>query len=92
VQAAAAEALGNFAHLEQKDRKEIFSQLLNVVTAAKNRMDAAVDDLEAKDRYNVIKAPMVTTLQVLSGHDERDPDQWRSWWNDNKKRDWDEED
>lgn len=91
-QAAAAEALGNFDGMESKVRKEIFDKVLNELNAAKNRMDSDLEDLEARDRYNVIKASMVTTLQALSGHDETNPDEWRAWWNDNKKKDWDKED
>ena len=45
----------------------------------------------ARERYNVIKAPMVTTMQALTGHDERDTSKWTRWWNKNKKRDWDDE-
>lgn len=90
-QAAAAEALGNFDGEESKVRKDIFEKVLNQLNAAKNRMDSNLEDLEARDRYNVIKASMVTTLQALSRHNETNPDEWRSWWNDNKKKDWDKE-
>ena len=90
-QAAAAEALGNYDEADLKDRKEIFDKILNVLNAAKNRMDSNIEDVEARERYNVIKAPMVTTLQALSGHTETNPDRWRAWWNDNKKKDWDED-
>lgn len=90
-QAAAAEALGNFDGMESKVRKDIFEKVLNELNAAKNRMDANLEDLEARDRYNVIKASMVTTLQALSGESLTNPDEWRSWWNDNKKKDWDKE-
>lgn len=88
-QAAAAEALGEYDGMTSDVRKEIFEEVLKAVNTAKDRMDSNIEDLEARDRYNAIKAPMVTTLQKLSGHDTNNPDEWRSWWNDNKKKDWD---
>jgi len=88
-QAAAAEALGNFADAPSDTRKGVFEEVLKALNTAKDRMDSDIEDLEARDRYNVLKAPMITTLQALSKHDESNPDQWRGWWNDNKKKDWD---
>jgi HEAT repeat protein len=91
IQAAAAEALGNFGEIELKVRKDIFKEVLQVLTSVRNRLDADLNDLIARERYDVIAAPMITTLQVLSGHDERDPTAWQRWWNKNKKKDWDKE-
>jgi hypothetical protein len=28
-------------------------------------------------------------LGKLSGHNERDPQEWQRWWNKNKSKDWD---
>lgn len=91
VQAAAAEALGNYGEIEQKKRKEIFKEVLDEVTRLKNIIDVdQVDPIERR-RYDVVAGPMLTTLQVLSGQDDiRDPSEFRTWWNKNKKKDWDE--
>ncbi|MEM9801996.1 MAG: HEAT repeat domain-containing protein [Planctomycetota bacterium] len=90
VQAAAGEALGNFAHLDQKVRKDIFKEVLDELTAVKNRVDVdQVDQIEIH-RYNTISGPMLTTLESLSGYDSRNPLEYRTWWNDNKKKNWDE--
>lgn len=91
LQAAAADALGNYTHLESDDRKEVFEEVLKILTGVYNRMEGDPQDIIARERYDVIAAPMTTTLQALSGHDERHPPGWRSWWNDNKRKDWDEE-
>ncbi len=91
IQAASGEALGNYVHLDQKDRKDIFKEVLQTVTGVYNRMELDKQDIIARERYDVIAAPMITTLQVLSGHDERQPPEWRRWWNKNKKADWDKE-
>lgn len=91
IQAAAAEALGGLQGLEQKKRKDVFNSILKVVTALKGRVDGDVNDTIARERYDVIKAPMITALQLLSGHDERNPDDWQRWWNKNKKKDWDKD-
>ena len=90
IQAAAAEALGQFGHLEQKERKEVFKKTLDVITQVKNALDVGQTDPIVRDRYDTIAGPMLTTLQILSGHDARDPLVFRKWWNDNKKKDWDE--
>ncbi|MDE0915002.1 MAG: hypothetical protein OSB57_07460, partial [Planctomycetota bacterium] len=92
VQGAAAEALGNFVHLKSKDRKEIFEEILKTLTSVRNSVDSDPLDTISRQRYDAIAAPMITTLQDLSGHDERKPSEWRRWWNKNKKKDWDKED
>jgi hypothetical protein len=91
IQGAAGTALGNYAHLDQKVRKDIFEEVLKALTGVYNRMQGDTQDIIARERYDVIAAPMTTTLQVLSKHDERKPPDWRHWWNKNKKADWDKE-
>jgi hypothetical protein len=56
--------------------------------SAKNAVDGDVNDTIARERYDAISASMITTLQRISGHDERDPAAWQRWWNKNKKEDW----
>jgi hypothetical protein len=92
VQAATAEALANYDGSDYKVRKDIFKEVLQALMGVHNRVKADVNDRIAQERYDVIAAPMITTLQVLSGHDERQPDSWQRWWNKNKKRNWDKED
>ena len=92
IQGAAAEALGNFVHLKSKDRKEVFEEILKTLTSVRNSVDSDPLDTISRQRYDAIAAPMITTLQDLSGHDERKPSEWRRWWNKNKKKDWDKED
>lgn len=89
IQAATANALSNFIHLKEKERKEIFKEVLDEITRVRNIIDVEnVDQIERK-RYDVIAAPMIRTLQELSGNtDIRDPLKFRSWWNDNKHEDW----
>lgn len=93
MQGAAAEALANYKDEDGDVRKDLFEEILKVLTAAKNLVDADVtlSNPIARERYDVIAAPMITTLQTLSRHDERDPSEWQHWWNKNKKADWDEE-
>src|SRR5262249_20399005 len=80
--AAAAEGLGNYNEIDQKTRKVTFEEVLKVLTSAKNAVDADANDTIARDRYDVISAPMVTTLQRLSGGEQvTDPAEWQRWWN-----------
>jgi len=89
IQGAAAEAIGEFDGAELDLRKELFEELLKLIMSVKSKVDADPLDTIARDRYNVIAGPIITSLQRLSGHDERDPDEWQRWWNKNKKEDWD---
>jgi len=88
---AAAEALADYNEKELDVRKSIFENLLKVLMSSKGAVDVNVNDTIARERYDVIAAPIITTLQALSGNDERDPEEWQRWWNKNKKKDWDEE-
>ena len=90
VQAAAAQALGAYGFLDQKERKAVFKKVLDVLTQVKNALDVGQTDPIVQDRYDTIAGPMLTTLQKLSGHDARDALVFRQWWNKNKKKDWDE--
>ena len=86
---AAAEALGNYSEADLETRKTVFESLLKILMSAKGAKDTNVNDTTAKDKYDVIAAPIITSLGKLSKHDERDPDKWLNWWNKNKKADWD---
>jgi len=88
MQAAGAEALGNYYDAPLEERKEIFEELLKAMMGQKSKADD-VTDLEAQERWNTISGPIIETLQKLTRHGETDPVQWQAWWNDNKKEDWD---
>lgn len=89
IQAAAAEALGEYAEIEQKLRKTTFESLLKILMGAKGAVDSNVNDLIARERYDTIAAPLTTALSKLAKHEEHDPNEWQRWWNKNKKEDWD---
>lgn len=89
---ATAEALAQFSEKDQKLRKDIFNELLKLMMTTKSTKDADANDIVSREKWDVIAAPIITTLQALSGHDERKPEEWQRWWNKNKKADWDEED
>lgn len=88
---AAADALGEFADSDLETRKKSFEGMLKVLMAAKGAKDSNVNDGIARDRYDTIASPIITSLTRLSKHDERDPDEWQRWWNKNKGKNWDEE-
>lgn len=87
--AAAAEALGEYSGIEQKLRKTTFEELLKVLMSAKGARDSDPNDTIARDKYDIIAAPIVTSLQRLSGETVTDPSEWQRWWNKSKKEDWD---
>jgi len=87
--AAGAEALSFFADAPLKDRKEMFNEQLKILMGQLTEKDADPTNVIALERWNTISGPIVNCLQKLSGHDERDPATWQTWWNKNKKKDWD---
>ncbi|QDV06663.1 hypothetical protein Poly30_21780 [Planctomycetes bacterium Poly30] len=89
VQAGAAEALQQYVGKESDVRKEIFKEVLDEVSRVKNALDIDPTDPIVRQRYDAIAGPMLRTLTDLSGHESNDPTEFFSWWNDNKKRDWD---
>jgi hypothetical protein len=85
---AGAEAIGEFAAADLDIRKQLFEALLKQLMSAKGAMDGDPNNSTARERYDVIAAPIITSLSKLSKHDERDPQEWLRWWNKNKKGDW----
>jgi hypothetical protein len=94
IEAAAAQGLGMYVGLESKGRKEIFEELLKTIMPLEQVIeqgeggDANYDEI--RKRYDTLAASIRNSLAALSGHEERGFNAWRQWWNDNKKRDWDE--
>jgi hypothetical protein len=89
IVAATAEALGEFAESDQKVRKENVERLLNTLMPLKALVDVSNPTDIDRERYDTCSAPIITSLQRLSKHEETDPNKWLAWWNDNKKKDWD---
>ena len=89
IQAAAAEALGEWDGAEQDVRKDNFEELLKVLMSVKGSVDSDPNDTIARDRYDTISAPIITSLSRLSGQKIHDPNEWQHFWNKNKKEDWD---
>jgi len=89
LQAAAAEALGEFAGHDQKLRKEIFKELLKLLGSARAALDEKEGDT-TRDRYQRVSGSIQQSLIRLSGANESGYEAWQRWWNKNKRRDWDE--
>jgi len=87
---SAADALAEFADSDLDVRKKGFEGMLKVLMSAKGAKDSNVNDSTARDRYDTIASPIITSLTRLSKHDERAPDEWQRWWNKNKGKNWDE--
>lgn len=89
VQGAAIEGLGNFRDVEQDVRKEIFSELMKNIMPIKAALENDANEILARERYDVIAPPTITTLQRLTDKTIRDFNEWQTWWNDHKRDDWD---
>lgn len=88
IQAAAAEALGEFGEASQEVRKATFEALLKLLMSNKGQVDSNVNDLIARERYDTIAAPIATALGRLSGQKDQSPEEYQRWWNKNKKEEW----
>jgi hypothetical protein len=87
IVASAAEALSQFEKIELKQRKKLFEEILKTLMSAKGKVDADPTDNIAREEWNVVSAPLMTALTVLSGHkDAKKPEEWQRFWNKNKKK------
>jgi hypothetical protein len=89
---ASAEALGEFESADLDTRKDVFEALLKTLMSSKGAKDQDANNTTARDKYDVIAAPIITSLGKLAKHEEREPEKWQTWWNKNKKADWDKTD
>lgn len=86
---ASAEALGEYAGADLETRKDVFEAMLKALMDAKNAKDADSNNNIAKDKFDIISAPLITSLAKVSKHEERDPQAIQAWWNKHKRDDWD---
>ena len=89
VQAGAAEALGEFTHLDYKNRKAIFEDLLKLLMSAQADHQSDPDGTSSADRWRRVPGPCQRSMKKLSGANEGSPNKWQRWWNKNKTRNWD---
>jgi hypothetical protein len=97
--ATAGEALGEFELAPLETRKKLFEEVLKTLSSAKNSRDAALQtaaqtngmvDASFERRYELLEPALLTTLARLSHQEARGPELWQSWWNKNKRGNWDE--
>ena len=91
VQAAAAEALGQFTNLDHKKRKAIFEDLLKLLMSAQAEHQSDPTGMTSADRWRRVQGPCQRSMGKLSGANAGSPNNWQRWWNKNKKRNWDKE-
>ncbi len=91
TQSAAVTALGSFSSHPGKVRKEIFEDLLKTTLGIMSAQSAKADDTEIQERVTRVMQPGMKSMEQLTGHSETMPDAWQTWWNENKRADWDEE-
>ena len=86
---ASAEALGEFAGADLETRKDVFEAMLKALMDAKNAKDGDSNNNIAKDKFDIVAAPLITSCAKVSKHEERDPQAIQAWWNKHKRDDWD---
>ena len=95
VKAAAIEAAGQFRYARLSVRKELFEAVLGVYVPTWNLKESINPDHKkerqrAAKRWELIAKPSEASLQLLSNKTQEDPPAWRKWWNENKKKKWEE--
>jgi ABC-type transporter Mla subunit MlaD len=93
ILAATGKALGNYGGASEQVRKQIVEEMVKRFNSIYNGSKASVDpnDMQQQtfvERYNAIQDPWNNTLAELTGQSFREPPQWQAWWNDNKKKKW----
>jgi HEAT repeat protein len=89
VQAGAAEALGEFTHLDHKGRKAIFEDLLKLLMSAQAANQSDPNSSTSADRWRRVSGPCQRSMAKLSGANAGSANNWQRWWNKNKTRNWD---
>jgi len=88
VQAATVQALGEFEGAQLEARKETFEAVFKHAIGLYGATQADPQDVIARERYDAVVGPAITTLRRLSGHEESDLQAWQRWWNKNKNAEW----
>jgi len=82
--AAAAEALTHYREAPGKIRQEVVKKLVQFLesyyTAQTNPEDSV-----ARQRYRIVRRPMIGALSAITGQASQDPLEWRKWYENNKK-------
>jgi len=89
VIAAAAEGLGNYTDVKQTTRKRVAEALIKTLDSAFNAAEADPRNTTLQKKYEVIGGPLFTSLQKVTGASVGSAPEWRKWFNDNKKKNWD---
>ena len=84
-------ALGEFAHLDHKNRKAIFEDLLKLLMSAQADYQSDPDGTSSAERWRRVPGPCQRSMKKLSGANEGSPNKWQRWWNKNKNRNWDKQ-
>ncbi|MHC4134339.1 MAG: hypothetical protein ACYTDU_06200 [Planctomycetota bacterium] len=94
VTAYAIKACSQWRHLEGKTRKVFFNKITLYVGGLYSNMRGGDANKRSvyEQRYNAVKTDAMTALKELAGDGTtfRDPEQAQKWWNDNKKRRWED--
>lgn len=95
VVAAAIEAAGAYRYAKVSIRKDLFETVLGVYVPTWNLKESINPDHKqkrqrAERKWEHIAKPSERTLQLLSNTTQEDPPSWRRWWNENKKKRWEE--
>jgi len=93
VVAAAADALATYGAAPLKFRREAVRQLVDVYTTTYNLMLSTKSEQRVirsvmQKRWKVYAGSVRAALQDLTGQRFSRPQEWRTWWNKNKKKKW----
>ncbi|MBI1848862.1 MAG: HEAT repeat domain-containing protein [Planctomycetes bacterium] len=87
VIAAAARGLGHYNDAKEGVRKDIAKEMINILDSAYNGANDPKNTTAIK-KFDVIRDPMMTALNSITGHTVNNAGEWRKWYNDNKNNKW----
>lgn len=94
VTAYAIKAVAQWRHLDGKTRKTFFNKVNMYVGGLYSNMRGGDANKRAvyEQRYNAVKNDAMATLKELAGDGTafKNPEEAQKWWNDNKKRKWED--
>ena len=91
LQAAAGEALGNFADSEEKLRKEIVGDLIvkyGSLAELASQLGTNIEAQNARNRLAAVSGKWNDTLKKLTRQDFDQFQDWQAWHNKNKNKPW----
>jgi hypothetical protein len=86
---AAAEGLSHYREVRQSVRKQVAEALVRTLESAHNSAVSHGGLGGYEKRYAIVGQPLMDAIARVTGAQAGSPTEWRTWFNENKKKNWD---